>query len=89
MSEEKVEKAIKEGENLEHYGTLRLNVLSQKEQKDRLNINQRPKLSYDLFNGEYSEFAMFLKNQEQLFSNYLDQNKKQLVQLSKITSPEI
>ena len=38
--QEQVDKAIKESESLEHYGTLRLDALSQKERQDQLNINQ-------------------------------------------------
>ena len=77
--QEKVEKAIKESESLEHYGTLRLDALTQKERQDRLNINQRPKLSYKIFDGSYSGFGTFWKNQEQLFSYYPNQPEQQHV----------
>ena len=87
--QEKVEKAIEESEILEHFGTLHLDALSQKECQDRVNITQTPKLSYETIDRSYSGFSTFLKNQEQLCSYYPDQPQQQLVQLSKITSPEI
>ena len=60
--QKKVENAIEESESLEHFGTLRLDALSQKKDQDRLNINQRPKLSYEMFDGSYSGFNTLKKN---------------------------
>ena len=54
--EEKIDNAIEESESLEHFGTLRLDALSQKKDPDRLNMNERPKLSYETFDGDYSGF---------------------------------
>ena len=87
--QEKVENAIEESENLEHFGTLRLDALSQKKDQDRLNINQRPKLSYEKFDRSYSAFGTFIKNADALIEFFPDQPEQQLVQLSKITSSEI
>ena len=66
--QEKVDNAIEESESLEHFGTLRLDALSQKKDQDRLNMNQRPKFSYENFDGTYSNFGTFIKNAEQIFS---------------------
>ena len=66
--QERVDNAIEESENLEHFGTLQLDALSQKNHQDKLNMNQRPKLSYETFDGSYSAFGTFMKNAEQLFS---------------------
>ena len=87
--QKKVENAIEESESLEHFSTLRMDALSQKKDQDRLNMNQRPNLSYETFDGNYSGFATFIKNAEQIISYFPDQPKQQRVQLSKITSPEI
>ena len=70
--QERVDNAIEESETLEHFGTLRLDALSQKEKQDRLNMNQRPKLSYETFDGSYSAFGTFMKNAEQLYSFFPD-----------------
>ena len=87
--QEKVENAIEESESLEHFGTLRLDALSQKDKQDRLSINQRPKLSYEKFDGSYSAFCTFIKYAHALIEFFPDQPEQQLVQLSKITSSEI
>ena len=52
-------------------------------------MNQRPKLSYETFDGSYSGFGTFMKNAEKIISFFPDQPQQQIVQLSKITSPEI
>ena len=66
--QKKVDNAIEESESLEHFGTLRLDALSQKKDQDRLNINQRPRLSYETFDGSYSGFGTFMIKEEQIFS---------------------
>ena len=87
--QEQVENAIEESESLGRFATERLDALSQKEKQDMLNINQRPKLSYEKFDGSYSAFGTFIKNAHALIEFFPDQPKQQLVQLSKITSSEI
>ena len=57
--QEQVENAIEESESLGHFGTLRLDSLAKKERQTRENINLRPKLSYDVFSGDYSQFITF------------------------------
>ena len=57
--QERVENAIEESESLEHFGTLWLDSLAKKEHQTRENINLRPKLSYDVFSGDYSQFITF------------------------------
>ena len=71
--QEKVDNAIEESESLEHFGTLRLDALSQKKDQDRLNMNLRPKFSYENFDGTYSNFGTFIKNAEQIFSFFFRQ----------------
>ena len=87
--QERVDNAIEESETLEHSGTLRLDALSQKEEQDRLIMNQLPKLSYEKFEGSYSGFQTFIKNAHALIEFFPNDPEQQLVQLSKITSPEI
>ena len=45
--QERVDNAIEESETLELFGTLRLDAIGAKKDQDRLNMNQRPKLSYE------------------------------------------
>ena len=54
-----VDQAIEESKSLEHFGTLRLDVLAQKERQDRLNVSQRPKLAYEIFEGKASHWTFF------------------------------
>ena len=83
------EQAITIAEDFENYGTFCLDVLAQKEQQNHLNVNQRLKLSYKMFDGSLSQWNVFLKNQKQLFSFYADQPEQQLFQLSRIATPSI
>ena len=66
--QEQVDKATEKSHSLEIFGTLWLDALSQKECQDWLNINQRTKLSYEVFDGGSSGFSTFIKNAEQIFS---------------------
>ena len=52
-------------------------------------MSQRPKLGYEMFTSDASQWPVFLKNQRQLFSFYQDNPEQQLFQLSRIVSPEL
>ena len=87
--QERVDNALEESETFEHFGTLLLDAIGAKKDQDSLNMNQRPKLSYEKFEGSYSGFQTFIKNAHALIEFSPDDQEQQLVQLSKITSPEI
>ena len=63
--QEKVENVIEESDSLEHFGTLRLDALSQKKDQDRLKMNPRRKLSYKTFDGSFCNIGTFIKKKTQ------------------------
>ena len=52
-------------------------------------MTQRPKLTYNIFDGTQNNWSTFRKNQEQIFEYFSDNPVQQLHQLSKICSPQI
>ena len=65
-----IKAALEETESLGLFGSIRLDQLCRMERQDRLNVNSRPKLSYEIFTGDVGQWPTFLKNREQLFSFY-------------------
>ena len=58
-------------------------------------MSARPKLAFETFNGDVSQYPTFLANQEQLFEMFYNPNapykgaSQQLFQLSKILAPDL
>ena len=58
-------------------------------------MSARTKLAFETFNGDVSQYPMFLANQEQLFKMFYDANapdkgaSQQLYQLSNILAPDL
>ena len=58
-------------------------------------MSARSKLAFETFNGDVSQYPMFLANQEQLFKMFYDANapdkgaSQQLYQLSNILAPDL
>ena len=73
----------------------RLDELSRDEIEARANVSARPRLSYETFSGDISQFPAFQANQRELYKMFQDKNAadggaaQQLFQLSKILSPEL
>ena len=50
----------------------RLNKLSTEEEKAKALVLARPKLAFDTFSGDMSQYPTFLTNQEELYKMFYD-----------------
>ena len=72
-----------------------LDDLAKDKKEARANVSARPRLSYETFSGDISQFPTFQANQRELFKQFQDKNApdggatQQLFQLSKILSPDL
>ena len=72
-----------------------LDNLASSEREARANVSACPRLSYETFSGDISQFPTFQANQKELFKMFEDKKAldggaaQQLYQLSKILSPDL
>ena len=86
---DQIEEALDEAESQEILSTQKLDTISIQKEQERKNVPQRPKLTYNIFDGTQNNWSTFRKNQEQIFEYISDNPVQQLHQLSKICSPQI
>ena len=90
-----VERALEESEGLAEGAMKQLDQLGSSEREARANVSARPRLSYETFSGDISQYPTFQANQRELFKMFEDKTAKdggaaqQLYQLSKILSPDL
>ena len=90
-----IEAALDKSEDLAEHAMQRLDDLARDEKEARGNVLARPRLSYETFSGDISQFPTFQANQRELYKIFQDKNAadggaaQQLFQLSKISSPEL
>ena len=52
----------------------RLDELSRDEKEARAKVSTRPRMAYEMFSGDVSQFPTFQKNQQELFKMFADKN---------------
>ena len=62
-----MEGALEESEELAERAMQRLYELARDERETRANVSAQPRLSYETFPGEISQFPKFQANQRELF----------------------
>ena len=62
-----MEGALEESEELAERAMQRLYELARDERETRANVSARPRLSYETFSGDISQFPTFQANQRELF----------------------
>ena len=89
------ERVLEESEGLAESAMEQLDNLASSEREARANVSARPRLFYETFNGDISQFPTFQQNQKELFKMFEDKKAldggaaQQLYQLSKILSPDL
>ena len=73
----------------------RLDKLSKEEKEAKALVSAQPKLAFETFSGDVSQYPTFDANQEELYKMFYDPHtpdkeaSQQLFQLSKILSPDL
>ena len=65
-----IEAAFNESEELAECAMKRLDELSRDEIEARANVSARPRLSYETFSGDISQFPAFQANQRELYKMF-------------------
>ena len=90
-----IEQALEESEDLAEHAMGQLDELATNEREARANVSARPRMSYETFSGDISQYLTFQANQRELFRMFQDKGApdggaaQQLFQLSKILSPDL
>ena len=69
-----IEAALDESEELAEHAMQRLDELATDEKEARANISARPRLSYETFSGDISQYPTFQENQRELFKMFQDKS---------------
>ena len=64
---DQIEEALDEAESQEIRSTQKFNTISIRKEQEKKNVTQRPKLTYNIFDGTQNNWSTFRKNQEQIF----------------------
>ena len=90
-----VEDALDTADMLAENAVIRLDKISTEEKDTKALISARPKMAFEVFTGDVSQYPTFLANQEQLYEMFYDAAapdkgaSQQLFQLSKILSADL
>ena len=74
---------------------VRLDKLATEKEETKALIVARPKMPFEVFSGDFSQFATFKANQERIYEKFHDPSaadkgaSQQLFQLSKLLSPDL
>ena len=87
-----IEEALDTADLLAESAVIQLDKLATEKEEAKALISARPKMAYEIFTGDVSQYPTFLSNQEQLYEMFYDGNapdkgaSQQLFQLSMILS---
>ena len=90
-----IEEALDTADLLAENAIIRLDKMATEEKEAKALVSARPKLTFENFTGDVSQYPTFLANQEQLYEMFYDENapdkgaSQQLFQLSKILAPDL
>ena len=90
-----IQSALDQSNDLSEQAIRRLDKLSTEEKEAKALVSERPKLAFETFTGDVSQYPNFLANQEVLYKKNYDPNapdkgaSQQLFQLSKILAPDL
>ena len=92
---EEIEGALDTADQLSESAVIRLDKLATEKEETKALISARPKMAFEVFSGDFSQFATFKSNQEQIYEMFYDPSaadkgaSQQLFQLSKLLSPDL
>ena len=92
---EVIEEALDTADQLGESTVIRLDKLATEKEETKALISARPKMAFEVFTGDFSQFATFRSNQEQIYDMFYDASapdkgaSQQLFQLSKILAPDL
>ena len=92
---EEIEGALDTADQLSEGAVIRLDKLATEKEETKALIAARPKMAFEVFSGDFSQFATFKSNQEQIYEMFYDPSaadkgaSQQLFQLSKLLSPDL
>ena len=90
-----VEEALDTADLLAENAVIRLDRIATEKEETKALISARPKMAFEVFTGDVSQYPTFLANQEQLYEMFYNAAapdkgaSQQLFQLSKILSPDL
>ena len=90
-----IEQALDTADLLGESTVFRLDKLATEKEETKALISARPKMAFEVFTGDFSQFATFRSNQEQIYDMFYDASapdkgaSQQLFQLSKILAPDL
>ena len=90
-----IEEALDTVDLLAESAVIRLDKLATEKEEAKALVSARPKMAFEIFTGDVSQYPTFLSNQEQLYDMFYDANAPDkgalqlLFQLSKILSPDL
>ena len=70
-----IEAALDKSDDLAESVIGRLDKLATEEKENKAIMSARPKLAFETFNGDASQYPMFLANQEQVFEMFYNPNE--------------
>ena len=92
---EVIEAALDTADQVSELSVIRLDQLATEKDENKALISSRPKMAFEVFRGDFSQFATFKANQERIYEIFYDPSapdkgaSQQLFQLSKVLSQEL
>ena len=89
-----IEASLDKSDELAESAIRKLDKLATEEEENKAMMASRPKIAFETFSGDVSQYPNFLANQEQIFENFYDANaqdkgaSQQLYQLSKMLAQD-
>ena len=71
-----IEAALDKSDDLAEAALTKLDKLATEEKECKAIMSARPKLAFETFNGDVSQYPTFLANQEQLFKMFYHANAR-------------
>ena len=90
-----IEEALDTADLLAKSAVIQLDKLATEKEEAKALVSARPKMAFEIFTGDVSQYPTFLSNQEQLYEMFYNANapdkgtSQQLFQSSKILSPDL
>ena len=69
---EAIEEAPDTADQLSESAVIRLDKLATEKEETKALISARPKMTFEVFTGDFSQFATFRSNQEQIYEMIYD-----------------
>ena len=92
---EVVEEALDTTDQLSEDAVIKLDKLATEKEETKALISARPKMAFEVFTSDFSQFTNFCSNQETIYEMFYDASapdkgaSQQLFQLSKILAPDL